>query len=125
MSTQFCCWERVSKRCPDALLSPLLYELTGPGRTEAVGPSWEPWRGWGPRAGHQQALGSWGRTELCSPHLLSQQDPGGGRSVSIWADPLPLRRGRLRVFPSRMRWDGSASQTCDLVLFSFQRLFRP
>ena len=67
MSTWCCCRERVSERCPDALLSPLLYELAGPGRKEAVGPSWEPWRRWGPRAGYQQAVGSSGLSELCSP----------------------------------------------------------
>ena len=73
MSMQSCCQGRVSKHCLDALLSPLLYEHDGPGHAQATGPSREPWHVWGPRAGYWQALGSWGSTELCSPHLLSQQ----------------------------------------------------
>lgn len=90
MSMQSCCQGRVSKHCLDALLSPLLYEHDGPGHAQATGPSREPWHVWGVRAGYWQALGSWGSTELCSPHLLSQQHLGGG-SVSIWTGPLPLR----------------------------------
>lgn len=78
---------------------------------------------WGPRAGYWQALGSWGSTELCSPHLLSQQHPGWGLCQHLDRSPSP-KRGRLRVSPSHTQWDGSTSQTCDRVLFAFQRLFR-
>lgn len=78
---------------------------------------------WGPRAGYWQTLGSWGSTELCSPRLLSQQDPGGGRRQHLDRSPSP-KGGRLRVSPSHTQWDGSASQTHDRVLLSFQRLSR-